>query len=64
MKTTIELDASDIRQAVLEYLTKRGYPPAVLSGFGANEFMMKTTWRLSEKWRSPTYIKFTVEKDL
>lgn len=63
MKNTLELNAGDIRIAILEYLRKRDYPDAVLESFGANDFSIRTTWRSNETWRRPTYVRFIVEKE-
>jgi hypothetical protein len=61
MKTTIELDESDIRAAVLSYLRVK-YPAEVLTNFGSNPIQIKTTYRANETWRRPKHLRLLIER--
>jgi hypothetical protein len=62
MKINIELNHLELRSAVKNYLEQRGYPQEVLDEFWRHNFEIKTTWRENEKFRTPTEIKFVIEK--
>lgn len=61
MKTTIEINDSDMRSAVLEFLRKK-YPDDVLTSFGSNDFEVKMTYRTNETWRRPKYLRLVVSR--
>jgi hypothetical protein len=61
MKTTIEVDESDLRSAVLAYLRTK-YPADVLNSFASNDFHVKMTYRANETWRRPKFLRLVIER--
>jgi hypothetical protein len=61
MKTTIEINDSDLRSAVLAYLQTK-YPADVLTSFASNDFQVKMTYRSNETWRRPQFLRLVVER--
>jgi hypothetical protein len=61
MRVQIEINETDLRAAVLEFLNTK-YPQDILTSFRSNDFEVKMTYRENEAWRTPKYLRFTVDR--